>query len=223
MPFQPLLTAKSFILLSWKQDSPKRSGYLQLRCYPGSVRWQGTSIGALVSGERSHYRPTPDESSGSARPVHPEFPQLGSQFIPKPTNHDPLTYSLLLRDQQEPPSKLIHLEGSAGPIGSHPAVDASPWDLLDGISQTFFSPSYRHRIGSTVGSLGEEFMLVRPDSDIRSYYPGDQSFLIDHHGYPFHQLLQLAGATKCCVLHQDGCISCALELAKRLDFKIVVC
>lgn len=164
----------------------QRSGYLQLRCYPGSVRLQGTSIGALVSGERSHYRPTPDESSGSARPVHPEFPQLGSKFIPKPTNHDPLIYSLLLKDQQEPPSKFIHLEGSAGPFGSHPAVDASPWDLLDGISQTIFSPSCNHRMDSPAGRLGEEFVLVRPDSNIRSYYPGVQSLLIDHHGYPFH-------------------------------------
>lgn len=199
----------------------QKSGYLELRCIPGSVRWQGITIGALVSEERSHYRPTPDEPSVSMRPVRPVFPRSLSGFVPKPTHHDPLTYTLLLRHQQEPPSVLIHLEAPAGP--SRSAVDASPWDLLDGIGQTIFSPSCSHRIDSPAGSLGEEFVLVRPGRDIRSYCPGDEPLLIDHHGYPLHQLLQLAGAIECCVLHQDGCIHHALMLAKKLGIKIVVC
>ena len=66
-------------------------------------------------------------------------------------------------------------------------------------------------------------MLERPDDHVRSYHLGEQSLLIDHHGNPFHQLLQLAGAAECCILRQDGCISYAMALAKRLNIKVVVC
>ncbi len=86
-----------------------------------------------------------------------------------------------------------------------------------------FDHTCSHRIDSLAGSLGGDFVLDRPDGDIKSYAVGDQCLLIDHHGHPFHQLLQLAVAVECCILHQDGCLSCAIELARRLDIKIVVC
>ena len=39
----------------------------------------------------------------------------------------------------------------------------------------------------------------------------------------FAQLLQFALAADCCVLHYDGCISCTLQLAEKLNIKMVVC
>ncbi len=183
-------------------------------------------IGALVSEERSYFRPTQQDSVRAPRAIGP---QTGIDYIPTPAQNEPFAYRLSLTDQQEPSSNSIHVEGSYSYLRKNgkrrvrTSLKASPWDMLDGISQTIFSPSCSHRIDSLAGSLGEGFVLHRPDGDIQNYAVGDQCLLVNHHGHPFHQLLPLAAAVECCILHQDGCLSCAMELAKRLDIKIVVC
>ena len=181
------------------------------------------SIGALVSEERSHYKPTPDESSVCVRPVHEARSKVGIKFIPKPTYHLPLAYTLLLRDQQEPPSKLIYVQASANPTIGTFAFNASPQDLLDGISQAILSPTRSHTVHSPACSLGAAFVLLAADTRSQSYRHIDQSLFINHFGYLFHQLLQLAGVTEFCILHQRGGMNCALELAKHLDIRIVIC
>lgn len=90
------------------------SGYLQLSCIPGSIRWQGMIIGTLVSKERSYYGPSQQDSIIYPRPV---CPQLGIDYVSVPTHHLPLIYTLSLRDQQEPPSKFIHVEASISAKG----------------------------------------------------------------------------------------------------------
>ena len=106
-------------------------------------------IDSLVIRETSRYRPTQNRSIITRRPVGW---QLRMDYIPALMHHCPLTYTLWLRDQQEPPSKPIHVSASDANPGV--GVDASPWDLLDGISQTIFSPCCSHRVDSPAGSLG---------------------------------------------------------------------
>lgn len=45
---------------------------------------------------------------------------------------------------------------------------------------------------------------------------------LNHEGC-FAQLLQLALAAECCALDYDGCISCASQIAEKLNIKMVVC
>ena len=91
-----------------------------------------------------------------------------------------------------------------------------------GISQTVISPSCDHGHDSPVGAVAKHFVFVEP-RDLRNYKLGDQSLLINHRGDSMCQLGRLATSLECCVLHRQGCIGCALALAKRLNIKMVVC
>ena len=62
-----------------------------------------------------------------------------------------------------------------------------------------------------------------PECGFRRYDVGDECVFFPHRESCFAQLLQLALAADCCVLHYDGCISCTLQLAEKLNVKMVVC
>lgn len=89
------------------------------------------------------------------------------------------------------------------------------WDLLEGLSKAIFSPTCNLRDDSPTGALGDNLFFVGMNF-VYCYRLDDQSLLIDHHGDSI-----VLG--ECCIWPRNGCISCALALAKRLDIKIVVC
>lgn len=159
----PLLFVKSIYPAILETGAAQTSEYLQLCCLRRSVHWQGMTIGALVSKETSRYRPW--QTYRTKRPVHS---QLSIDYILIPTHRYPVIYMLSLRDQEEPPSKLIYAEGSGIEPGDYRTVEVSPRNLLGGISQTTFTPSCSHRFDSPAGSLTEAFVPLRPDSDIRN-------------------------------------------------------
>ena len=104
-------------------------------------------------------------------------------------------------------------------------LEVSPWDLLLGISQTIFSPACQHKHDAPAGVLGKYFFMGidAPECGFRRYDVGDERVFFPHHESYFAQLLQLALAADCCVSHYDGCTSCTLQLAEKLNIKMVVC
>lgn len=194
------------------------SAYLRLRCTPGCLIWDGSTLDALVSTERrvsaTARRPTPRATMVEYSPTRPRMQTK--------------VFSLTLNELQRRDSLYCFTTLILVPIGepgtqSGREFNINVWELIDGISQTIFSPCCNHRHDSQAGALGEHFSFLHPDSPCTSYEPGDQSLLINHYGDSLAQMLQLIVSRECSILYRDGCISCALALAKRLDVKMVIC
>ena len=133
-------------------------------------------------------------------------------------------WNLSVNELQGMTTLSISITSSSVPF-RHPGVVISPWSLLEGTSQTIFSPPCAHARHTPAGVLGNEFCLAMDpsESNIVCFQPGQEQLLVPHHGDSFAQIAQLGMALECCVLHYDGCIRCALQLAKDMDIKMVVC
>lgn len=209
------------------------STYLQLTCTPGCLIWDGSSIGALVSNEPKGFdtypRPRPHATG-------PTPHATGVEYSPTRRHMQPKSFSLTLSEAHQNDSLYSFIALVSIPTGepttlmfgkkfdvSGKEYYANVWDLIDGLSQAIFSSSCDHRQDSPAGVLGEHFLFLEHEFPSYSHELGDQSLLINHDGDPLIQMLQLAVSRECCILYRDGCISCALALAERLDVKMVIC
>jgi hypothetical protein len=190
-----------------------RIGYLQLRCIPGSLRWNGQNIRALTS-----------SGGGSQQGSRSDYPMIGSAYVPVPRIEWDLPFSLSVNDLQGMTTLSISITRRSTSSRSS-EFDLSVWHLLKGTSKTMFSPPCAHALHTPAGVLGNEFCLVTGPSVVNILYfeRGQEQLLVPHHGDSFAQIAQLGLADECCVLHYDGCIRCALQLAKDMDIKMVVC
>ena len=203
---------------------PSRDAHLQLKCIPGQLCWNRQTIYAFVSdadkldrsplmnNERYHPKPTAEVLGASYIPI-PRLRASRLQFFIDLTND---------RMEQLNISVGWERKGSRAYLGA-----GNAWDLIDGVCQTVFSPPCRHKADAPVGNIGEDFYLDKSYLDaqcrIRTYRRGETSLLIPLHGDHTSQLLQLAATPERCVLHRDGCLGCALRLAKELSITTVIC
>ncbi|CAD6582370.1 MAG: hypothetical protein ASARMPREDX12_000918 [Alectoria sarmentosa] len=205
------------------------SAYLQFSYTPGCLRWNGSSLGALVSkwpGMNKESSPGPRDLIITPRPT---ISATGIEYSPTQRYERSSPFSLTLSELKQKDTQYSFVtqasffipEPGTDPVGY--TFDVDVWDLMDGISQTIFSPACDHRQNSPIGALGEDFLFLGNNRQFQSYELGDQSLLINHQGDRMCQLLRLAMSGECCVLHREGCINCALALAKRLDVKMVIC
>ncbi|CAF9921144.1 hypothetical protein IMSHALPRED_005094 [Imshaugia aleurites] len=203
----------------------RENAYLQLSYTSGCLMWDGLVLGALVSNGVSVQCPSSWAQDVALRPTSPA---TKVEYSPRQNFVQTKTMSLTLGDLQHAGWQ-YSLNTKAWFPNMGPATAATRngfnfkvWDLIDGISQTIFSHPCDHKHDSPAGALGDHFIFVEPDW-FGSYKVGDQSLLIDHRGNSMWQIQRLAMAWECCVLHREGCISCALAVAKRLNIKMVVC
>lgn len=197
------------------------SAYLQLKCTPGCLIWDGSILGALVSKEASKFKLAP----------RPTPPATSVEYSPTRRRVQIKPFSLTLGELQQKDSLYFFTTLASIFIGERyiplfprlDTFDVNVWDWIDGISQAILSPACVHRYDSPVGALGEHFMFLRKEPKFESYELGDPPLLIDHDGNLMFQMLRLAVARECCIVYRSGCINCALTLAKRLDVKMVIC
>lgn len=204
------------------------SAYLQFSYTPGCLRWNGSSLGALVSKWPGMNRMSPPGPRDLIITPRPTISATGIEYSPTQRYERSSPFSLTLSQLKQKDTQYCFVtqasffipEPGTDPVGY--TFDVDVWDLMDGISQTIFSPACDHRQDSPIGALGEDFLFLGNNRQFQSYELGDQSLLINHDGDPMCQLLRLAMSGECCILHRDGCINCALALAKRLDVKMVI-
>ena len=171
------------------------SAYLQLRCTSGCLIWDGSTLGALVSGPnncRTASRPTPSATSVEYSPTRRRLQK------------EP--FSLILHELQRKESLYSFTTVVLIPIGQpgtyfYRQFNVNVWDLIDGIGQAVLSPDCGHRQDSPAGPFGEHFLLLENDFQFESFELGDQSLLINHDGNLMFQMLRLAVSRECCVLY----------------------
>ena len=191
-----------------------------MRCIPGTLKWNEQNLRALMG----------KASLPKIQSRH--ISQRGTSFRARPNAF--AIGSVVQRDKWDAPFNFSvnDIKGSSTlsisitcPQQSSfiPTFEASPWDLLLRISQTTFSPACQHKHEVPAGVLGKEFCMGidAPVCGFRRY--NDERVFFPHHEGCFAQLLQLALAAECCVLDYDGCISCASQIAEKLNIKMVVC
>ena len=194
------------------------SAYLHLKCTRGCLIWDGSILEALVSSKG------PSEFETSERPT-PDATRV--EYSPTRRRVQNKTFSLTLNELQRKGllysfTTMVYIS-IGDPAFWGPGSHVNVWDLIDGVSQAIFSPVCDHRQDSRAGAIGENFLFLEREKCFGSYELGDQSLLIDDDGDAMFQMLRLAVARECCILYRDGCISCALALAKLLDVKMVIC
>ena len=203
------------------EQAAYRSGYLRLKCIPGSLRWNNQSIHALVSKTKFTNQPRPNQP----RPRHTQ--KLGSDYKPIQAAFEAeMPFHLSITDSRmEYLDICIKVPRDAADYIYN--TETNPWDLIDGISHTIFSRACHHELDSPAGSLGEEFYLWIPNPGsgpvLDIFERGDEPLLLPNHESSVWQLLQLSVTGECCVLHRDGCLRCALDYAKKLGVKMVIC
>ena len=200
-----------------------RDAHFQLKCIPGHLDWNGQSVYALVSEYPRMERHGPSRIGRS--PSRPAQDLLKVDYVPHASTLSFETlFSISMTDET---MEYLHLYLAPGGSFTTRHYTMNAWALLDGISQTVFSPPCRHKADSPVGDLKEDIYLKESEShteiSISTYEPRETPLLIPAHENHTLQLLELANAPEPCVLHRDGCLGCALKLAKKLRIKIIIC
>jgi hypothetical protein len=133
--------------------------------------------------------------------------------------------------QPDPRPQIGHrtIEWSLSVVGSELFGELKPpgssrilaWSLFDALHRSIISPPCHHKVNNPAGDLGFPFMSVKSTGMIMEQ--ARKTLILAHRKYQ-DQLVALEAQSEehCCVVHQDGCIYCALKICLDLDCLAVI-
>ncbi|KAI9811079.1 MAG: hypothetical protein M1827_005661 [Pycnora praestabilis] len=212
-------------------------GFLQLNCIPGQLRWENMTFRGAVSDGLS----TEAGSNG----IHPErvapvsappwcLP-LGKELLHSSVMPSDVSWRVTVGDKVLKVGFRIRFPDSETDV-----YIMDPWWILDSVSFCRMTPSCNHSRNSNLPDMDEVAQVLslskRPLNIGRQMYwldlPGSPTHKIEAYVYPIHgrEKDRLALATRLLgahgrlmVVHEEGCLECALRLTVQSRIGTLIC
>ncbi|KAI9719721.1 MAG: hypothetical protein M1812_003209 [Candelaria pacifica] len=212
-------------------------GYLQLNCVPGQLLWEGMAFRHAVSDGLSTEAGSNGVHPYRAAPISapPWCLPLGKRLLESAIQPSNVSWRVTIGDQVLKVGFRLSFADSDTDV-----YVMDPWWILDAVSFCRMTPSCNHSLNSKLPDMDEVAQIInlsrRPFNLGRQVYwldvPGSPTHKIEGYVYPTHGREQdrVALATRLLgahgglmVVHEEGCMECALRASVDSKIGLLIC